>query len=339
MHQHLMLLSSVLIATGALLPDEHPPPTCAPGAQLLTMERRTFEGAPPTAPPEDLLYAYTRCGAIPLSDFYVDDTRGGKGTRYTHGSKDIEARIQASQRELQRASLAGLQASRAHLVGALKLPLVRQRLQANASVVVFGSTSPTVETLLLAAGAAHVFTVEYNELVYKHPQLTTATVREVEEAWRGGSGGGGAANTSSPPRIPPPGTFDLACSISSFDHDGLGRYGDPLAPDGDLMAMHAMAQYLKPGGLALVSVPVGPDRVWWNLMRTYGPVRLPLLLEGWQVLDRVGWRGGEELLAPAPAPAGQQQQQQQPRSPGVSHEPVFVLRRQEQGKEGLRPEL
>jgi enoyl-CoA hydratase len=45
----------------------------------------------------------------------VDDTRGGKGTRYTHGSKDIEARIQASQRELQRASLAGLQASRAHL--------------------------------------------------------------------------------------------------------------------------------------------------------------------------------------------------------------------------------
>ena len=23
----------------------------------------------------------------------------------------------------------------------------------------------------------------------------------------------------------------------SFDHDGLGRYGDPLCPDGDLLAM------------------------------------------------------------------------------------------------------
>ena len=35
----------------------------------------------------------------------------------------------------------------------------------------------------------------------------------------------------------PSGGFDVALSISSFDHDGLGRYGDPLEPDNDLRAM------------------------------------------------------------------------------------------------------
>ncbi len=33
------------------------------------------------------------------------------------------------------------------------------------------------------------------------------------------------------------GSFDAAFSMSSFDHDGLGRYGDPLGPDSDLLAM------------------------------------------------------------------------------------------------------
>ena len=28
--------------------------------------------------------------------------------------------------------------------------------------------------------------------------------------------------------------FDACVSISSYEHDGLGRYGDPLNPDGDL---------------------------------------------------------------------------------------------------------
>lgn len=35
------------------------------------------------------------------------------------------------------------------------------------------------------------------------------------------------------------------------------------------------------GGLLFLSVPVGPDVLAWNLLRRYGRVRLPLLLEGW----------------------------------------------------------
>jgi Caenorhabditis protein of unknown function, DUF268 len=36
--------------------------------------------------------------------------------------------------------------------------------------------------------------------------------------------------------------FDAGFSISSFEHDGLGMYGDPLDPDGDLKAMRKMKQ-------------------------------------------------------------------------------------------------
>lgn len=274
---------------------------------------------PPERLPETLLWAFTRCGAIPVSAFYVDDARGGLGTRYSHSLADIEARVAASARELRRArapggggaagaaARRGSRASWAHLLAAARLPVVEAALRGGA-VAVFGSTSPDVEALALAGGAARVLTVEYNELAYEHAQIFTATPAGVAAAWAAG-------NTST---VPPPRSLALAFSVSSFDHDGLGRYGDPLAPDGDFAAMDGLAEFLAPGGLALVSVPVGPDRIFMNLMRRYGRVRLPLLLEGWDVLERVGWDEG--MLD---ADAGGR--------PGPSYEPVFVLRRQGSG--------
>lgn len=67
------------------------------------------------------------------------------------------------------------------------------------------------------------------------------------------------------------------------------RYGDPIHPDGDLLAMAAAQCVMQPGGLLFLTVPVGPDVVVWNLHRRYGRVRLPLLLRGWEVVDVVGW--------------------------------------------------
>ena len=80
--------------------------------------------------------------------------------------------------------------------------------------------------------------------------------------------------------------FDVALSISSFDHDGLGRYGDPVDPKGDIKAMQEAQALLKPGGLMFLTVPVGPDILVWNLHRRYGEHRLPLLLGGWEEVER-----------------------------------------------------
>jgi len=41
--------------------------------------------------------------------------------------------------------------------------------------------------------------------------------------------------------------FDAVFSYSSLEHDGLGRYGDPRDPDGDLKRMEKIKGLLKPG--------------------------------------------------------------------------------------------
>ena len=105
--------------------------------------------------------------------------------------------------------------------------------------------------------------------------------------------------------------YDAAFSMSSFDHDGLGRYGDPIDPNADLHAMEAAKTVLKPGGLLFLTIPIGPDVVVWNLHRRYGRLRLPRLLSGWEEVECVGWN--EELLD-AEAPYTK------------TYEPVFILR-------------
>ena len=59
--------------------------------------------------------------------------------------------------------------------------------------------------------------------------------------------------------------------VDSFDHDGLGRYGDPVCPDADLLSMQAVLKLLSPNkGTLVLSVPVSTDLVVWNLHRVYG---------------------------------------------------------------------
>ena len=92
---------------------------------------------------------------------------------------------------------------------------------------------------------------------------------------------------------------------------GLGRYGDPVDPIGDLKAMQEAKNLLQPHGRMFLTIPVGPDVLAWNLHRRYGQARLPLMLEGWDVVERVGW---DEARLTQEANYRQ------------SYEPVFVLK-------------
>ncbi len=149
------------------------------------------------------------------------------------------------------------------LAEAMQAHLVR-----GAHVGVFGSTTPWHECLALSAGAGRVTVLEYNRLTYDHPLITTLQPHQL-------------------PMDPP--AFDLALSISSFQFSGLGRYGDPMDADADLDSMAVAACLLRPGGLLLLAVPIGPDVCVYNLHRRYGRLRLPRLLAGWEVVDALGW--------------------------------------------------
>ena len=131
--------------------------------------------------------------------------------------------------------------------------------------------------------------IQYNKLTYNHPNITTTLVGHLE------------TKTG----------FDIALSLSSFDHDGLGRYGDPVDPDGDLKAMKTVKTILKSDGLLFLTVPIGKDVVVWNLHRRYGMLRLPRLLLGWKEVECIGWR--EELMGA-----------NEPYT--LAYEPVFVLK-------------
>lgn len=78
------------------------------------------------------------------------------------------------------------------------------------------------------------------------------------------------------------GSADLTClpfedaSIESLscmhvvEHIGLGRYGDPLDPDGDLKAISELKRVMAPGGSLLFVVPVGGiPQIMFNAHRIY----------------------------------------------------------------------
>jgi hypothetical protein len=78
---------------------------------------------------------------------------------------------------------------------------------------------PWYEAVALYFGASNTMTLEYNTLHYRHPKMSSSTPDEYR-----------AIHASRRLR------FDVGTSSSSFEHDGLGRYGDPINPNGDLQS-------------------------------------------------------------------------------------------------------
>lgn len=247
-------------------------------------------GQPPREMPHDKVQHYTRCGTIPVEKYFVAD---GKSS-YRYDRVDIDARIENWKRTL--AAPLGQTRMNPNMKFLVQALVVHQELYVqNRRVLVYGAMAPDIETLLLALGAEAVVTIEHNVITFDHPQLLQVTAAEF------------AARSGDDVEF-----FQSAVSQSSFDHDGLGRYGDPLNADADLVAMDRARASLVEGGIMFLTVPVGPDVVVWNLHRRYGEVRLPLLLNGWERVGDVGFET-EKLTAAANFKR--------------SYEPVFILRR------------
>jgi len=100
-------------------------------------------------------------------------------------------------------------------------------------------------------------------------------------------------------------SLDLIINCSTVEHVGLARYGDVANPDGDFDAMERLRHLLKPGGIMLLTIPVGQDATIVPLHRIYGQSRLPRLLDGyivelkeyWTKDDQNRWRMSNEREA------------------------------------------
>jgi len=60
----------------------------------------------------------------------------------------------------------------------------------------------------------------------------------------------------------------LSC-MHTVEHVGLGRYGDPVDPEGDKKAINELIRVLAPGGSLIFVVPVGKPRIIFNAHRIY----------------------------------------------------------------------
>jgi hypothetical protein len=143
-------------------------------------------------------------------------------------------------------------------------------------VLVVGTQVPWAEAMLINRGARKVITAEYNAISIGHPRSETITPYKLADKFVQGQVE----------------LFDAAFSYSSLEHTGIGRYGDPLMPHGDLEAMAQIWCMVKPGGYFFMAVPVSGNRkgCWyeWNAHRVYGEVRLQHLTANWEVLEEHG---------------------------------------------------
>lgn len=147
----------------------------------------------------------------------------------------------------------------------------------NKNVAVVGTETPWIEAIALNLNNK-VTTVEYNvpildqELQLAYPDLKVEEYFEFEKKYEK--------------------RFDCIISFSSIEHSGLGRYGEPLDPDGDIKTMTAIRNNLKDDGVVVFGAPIGLDAVFWNAARVYGNKRLPLLFAGFK---QVGYFFNEKI--------------------------------------------
>lgn len=88
----------------------------------------------------------------------------------------------------------------------------------------------------------------------------------------------------------PKSSFDLIINCCSIEHVGLhGRYESEDNPEGDITAMALMHELLRPGGVMLLSIPIGRGAVFAPLHRVYGRERLTKLLDQWIIEKKEYW--------------------------------------------------
>lgn len=212
---------------------------------------------PPKEMPEHLRNRYTSNGSIHVIMHYADDSKAAPAR--ISGDLCLETMEKVKKRELK---YYGNTIN--HLYAALgRFPVTGKTVAIQGLDGVQGNNGSNYEAVALAYGAENVIVFDYNPPVHGHEKVRCLSIDEFRLL------------ETKPEAI---------ISVSSIEHDGLGRYGDPLSPEGDFRAMLELKAGLAPGGLLFLSVPVGQDCLVFNLHRIYGPKRLPKLLSGWTFL-------------------------------------------------------
>lgn len=135
----------------------------------------------------------------------------------------------------------------------------------NKTVLIIGSIMPWYESIALEHGCKSCTVVEYRDQKTNLEGIEYIKPEQLQNR-----------------------VFDCVFSISSYEHDGLGRYGDPINPNADIEAMSKIKDSVIENGIMYLAVPMGLDEIVWNAHRVYGKIRLPLLIKDWELISKYG---------------------------------------------------
>lgn len=79
----------------------------------------------------------------------------------------------------------------------------------------------------------------------------------------------------------------LSC-LHVAEHIGLGRYGDPLDPQGTKKSAKELSRVLAPGGNLYFSLPVGKPRLCFNAHRIHSPEQILDYFDGLELVELSG---------------------------------------------------
>ena len=71
--------------------------------------------------------------------------------------------------------------------------------------------------------------------------------------------------------------YDVIISYSSLEHYGLGRYGDPINPDGDIDSCIEAYSMLNKDGYFICCIPISNGCIEGNFHRIYNQKRIDKL--------------------------------------------------------------
>jgi hypothetical protein len=224
--------------------------------QIFDFQNYTKVWPPPRQIPEDLFNQFTFQGHFPNFDQYFAEEAP---IMETHWSRELIDAYRASDQ-----SLCG-----PYRVTVCQEAMKKyQHLVAGKRGLILGSMTPWAEALLLNYHASELITVEYTTITTDHSNLTILTPAQLADLYMQG--------------LWEP--VDFIFTFSSIEHDGLGRYGDPINPWGDLETMARLHCLLRDDGHMFFGVPSGRDTVVWNAHRIYGRYRLRIIFQDWWIL-------------------------------------------------------
>jgi SAM-dependent methyltransferase len=94
-------------------------------------------------------------------------------------------------------------------------------------------------------------------------------------------------------------TLQSVSSLCVVEHIGLGRYGDPLDPQGSEKSIAELKRVVQPGGDLYLSLPLDDEnRTYFDAHRAFAETYVEQLVVPFEIVDRKYIYGSDFLNAP-----------------------------------------